>query len=144
MAGLAAQVHGGHVDAAGHDQAQRVDQRVVGGALGHEAHGAEVDRLDHVAGAIRGRDHHHRQCRMGLAHLDEHVEAARVAQLQVEQHQVEVRVGRERGTRRTRAANGRDLHVRIQFLDHGLQRRQDQRVVIDQQHLHEYPLRLSL
>ena len=79
-AGSAAHGHRRHVDAAGHHHVQRLEQRLVAGALGHEAHRAEVDGADHVAAAVGGRHHDHRQRRVLGAELAQHVEAVGVAE----------------------------------------------------------------
>ena len=130
------QHHRRHVQPAGHDHAQRVEEHVVGRALGHEAHRAQVDGADDVAGAVGGRHHHHRQRRVGGAKLGQHLEAVGVAERQVEQHQVEIGVLLQRGARLGGAARAEHGDIVAQPLDHRLQRRQDQRMVIDQQHLH--------
>ena len=82
---------------------QRLGQRLVAGALGHEAHRAEVDRADHVAAAVGRRDDDHRHRRLVVAQLDQQLEAVGVAEPQVEQHEVEVGVGASSASRAARA-----------------------------------------
>jgi hypothetical protein len=90
-------------------------------------------------GAVAGRDDDHRQRRVGGTELGEDVEAVGVAERQVEQHQVEVGLRLERVARGARAGGAHDGDVVAQALDDRLQRRQDQRVVVDQQHFHRCP-----
>jgi len=105
-------------------------------ALRHETHRTAVDGADDVAGAVAGRHHHHRHRRVGGAEFDQHVEAVSVAQGQIEQHQVEVAVGGEPGARCGSTGGPDDRGAATDGLDHGFERRKDQRMVIDQQHLH--------
>ena len=134
--GVAAHRHRRHVDAAAHDDVQRFLQRLVAGPLRHEAHGAEVDGADHVGAAIRRRDHHHRHGRIGVAQLGQHLEAVGIAEAQVEQHQVEVRIGGERLARGACAGDADHGDVAADPLDDVLQRREDQRMVVDEQDFH--------
>jgi hypothetical protein len=128
--------HRRHVDAALHDDAQRLAQRLVARALGDEAHRAEVDRADDVGAAVRRRDDDDRDLGPAVAQFDQEVEAVGVAEAQVEEAEVEVVVGSERVARGARAGDTDDRDVVAHPLDHVLQCAQDQRVVVDQQDSH--------
>lgn len=125
-----------HVQAAGHHQPQRLGQRVVGRPLGHEAHRAEVERADDVARALGRRDDDHRHRRPGRAQFGQHLEAVDLAQRQVEQHEVEAVVVAQRLARGLGGGHTDHGDIVAQPLDHAFERGQDQRMVVDQQHLH--------
>ena len=65
------------------------------------------------------------------AQLDQQLEAVGIAEAQVEQHEVEAGLDGERLARRARAGDADHRDVAAEPLDHALQRRQDQRVVVD-------------
>ena len=74
--------------------------------------------------------------RIGVAQLGQHLEAVGVAEAQVEQHEIEVRIGGERLARGARAGHADHGDVAADALDDVLQRREDQWVVVDQQDFH--------
>jgi len=97
---------------------------------------APIDGAKHIGAAIGRRHHNDRQRRIGRAQLDQKLEAVLVGELQVEQHQIELRVGRQCLARCLGRRNADHADVRAEAQDDSLQCRQDQRMVIDQQDLH--------
>ena len=109
--------------------------------LGTKPHGPGVDRLDDVTVAVGRRNHHHRQARIGGAEFDQHVEAVGVAQVQVEQDEVEIGFQFQHLARQLGGGRTDHGHIITQAEDDALQRREDQRVVVNQQDLHRHCLR---
>ncbi len=107
---------GRKVDAALEHKAQRVRQRLVAGALRNETHGAEVDRPHDVVPVVGGGDDDDGNRRMATPELRQQVEAVVGSELEIEQHNVDVRFGGEGLPRRLGCPDGDDLDIPVQAL----------------------------
>ena len=81
----------------------------------------------------------HRQRRVGGTELIQHIKATGIAKLQIQEHEVEILVRLQGLTGGGRTVGAHHLHMLAHAFDDGLQSRQDQRVIIDQQNLHAHP-----
>jgi hypothetical protein len=130
-----------HEDAAAHHDAQRFEQDLVARPLGHEAHGAEIDGAHHVGLPIGRRDDDDRRRRVRFPQLAQQREAVAAvvlgaAEAQVEQDEIDGRVRSERRARGIGVRHAADLHLAPHAFDDARERRQDQRVVVDEENVH--------
>ena len=124
------------IDAPGHDHLQRLQQGVVARALADEAHRAEVDRPHHVRPAVGRRQDDDRNRREGSAKFGEKSESIVIAQLEIEQGEVEVGLGGQSLACKERARRACDADILRKTSHDNFQSRENQGMIIDQQHVH--------
>lgn len=107
------------------------------GTKGYEAHRAHVDGAHDVVAEVGRRDDDDWQSGITASQLREQVEAVFVAELDIEEREIEIGPRSERITRGLRAGHRDDLDMFGELLhdrSHGVK---DQGVVADHAHVHE-------
>ena len=128
--------HRRDVDPAGHHHAQRLEQDLVARPLRNESHRAEVDRARNVVVRVGGGNDDDRERGIRGSQLFEQLEAAAVAKLEIEQHDVVAGVLGQELAGAPRSLDADDSDVVTETLDDDLEPGENQRVIVDQQCFH--------
>jgi hypothetical protein len=124
------------INAACQHEAQRIQQQLIGRRLWNEAHRPRIDRAGDDIGRFRCGQHDHRHCGIPFAQLRQCIEPVYVGQAEIEEDQIEIRIGIGHRHRFGAILSLEQHYATMQHTEHVMQRFADQRVIVDDQNLH--------